>query len=185
MVEVPRFQYLMVDGAGDPNVVPAFPQAAEALFRVSYALKFMVKKERGPDYAVMPLEGLWHAQDMAAFCQGRRDQWQWTLMVLQPDFVTQELVSRAKAAVRMKAASPLLEDLRLAALYEGQSAQILHLGPYGEEAATIEHLHAFIRQKGYHFGGKHHEIYLSDPRRTPPEKLKTILRQPITLETMK
>jgi len=185
IVEVPRLQFLILDGAGDPNVVPEFPQAAETLFRVSYALKFMVKKEGGPDYGVMPLEGLWTAQDMAAFCQDRRDEWQWTLMIMQPDFITQELVARAKATVRKKGASPLLEALKLTGLCEGQAAQLLHVGPYADEAPTVARLHNFIREKSYHFGGKHHEIYLNDPRRTAPEKLKTIIRQPITLEAMK
>jgi hypothetical protein len=185
IVEAPRLQFLMLDGAGDPNVVPEFPQAAEALFRVSYTLKFIVKKEGGPDYAVMPLEGLWHAQDMETFCLDRRDLWLWTLMILQPDFITQELVAQAKAAARKKAPSPLRDDLRLATLYEGQAAQILHVGPYADEAPTVARLHRFIREQSYHFGGKHHEIYLNDPRRTPPEKLKTIIRQPITLEAMK
>ncbi|MEW6386566.1 MAG: GyrI-like domain-containing protein [Thermodesulfobacteriota bacterium] len=185
LVEVPRLQYLQVEGRGDPNTVPAFPQAAEALFRISYTLKFMVKKEGGPDYAVMPLEGLWSAEDLAAFSQDRRGEWQWTLMILQPEFITREAVARAVAQVRKNNGSPLLEALKLAPFSEGQSAQILHVGPYGGEAPTIERLHRFIRDKGYHFGGKHHEIYLNDPRRTAPARLKTIIRQPITLEAMK
>jgi hypothetical protein len=185
LVEVPRLHYLQVEGRGDPNTAPAFPQAAEALFRVSYTLKFMVKKEQGQDYAVMPLEGLWYAEDLSAFAQDRRDQWQWTLMILQPDFITPEAVARAVAEVRKKQGSPLLDALKLAPLSEGQAAQILHVGPYHEEAPTIARLHRFIRDKGYHFGGRHHEIYLNDPRRTAPEKLKTIIRQPVTLEAMK
>ena len=185
MIEVPRCQYLQVEGRGDPNTVPAFPQAAEALFRVSYTLKFLVKKEAGPDYAVMPLEGLWYAEDLAAFSLDRRDQWQWPLMILQPDFITREALARAVAEVRKKNGSPLLDALRLAPFSEGQAAQILHVGPYHDEAPTIARLHRFIRDKGYHFCGKHHEIYLNDPRRTAPERLKTIIRQPITLEAMK
>ena len=185
MVEVPRFQFLMVDGAGDPNTVPEFTQAAEALFKVSYTLKFMVKKEGGPDYGVMPLEGLWQARDLAACCQDRRDEWQWTLMILQPDFITSEMVDRGVAGVRQKGTYPQLEALKLTAFYEGQAAQLLHVGPYADEASTIDRLHSYIKEKSYHFGGKHHEIYLNDPRRTAPEKLKTIIRQPITLEAMK
>jgi hypothetical protein len=144
----------------------------------------MLKKEQGLDYVVPPLAGLWWML-MADFDLERRDDWRWTLMIPQPEQVTKELLDQAVAAALKKKALPRLEKLRLEIYAEGQAAQILHVGPYSEETATIERLHTFIKEKGYHFCGKHHEIYLSDPRRTAPEKLKTIVRQPVTLEAMK
>jgi hypothetical protein len=144
----------------------------------------MVKKAQGLDYAVMPLEGLWWADDPTVFISGDKDQWQWTLMILQPEFITPELVDAARAEVGKKKDFPLLNNLRFSAWCEGEAAQMLHVGPFSEEHLTITRLHTFIKEKGYHLCGKHHEIYLSDPRRTAPEKLKTILRQPITLEAM-
>jgi len=185
LVEVPPLHFLMAEGRGDPNTSPAFQQAAETLFRLSYTLKFMLKKSEGLDYAVMPLEGLWRADDMAAFADGRRDEWKWTLMILQPGFVTGEAVAQAREVAQNKKNAPPLYDTTYGRHTDGQSAQILHVGPYAAEAPTITRLHRFIREQGYHFGGKHHEIYLNDPRRTAPERLKTILRQPITLEAQR
>lgn len=186
IVEVPPLHFLMAEGQGDPNSAPAFQQAAETLFRLSFTLKFMVRKEHGVDYTVMPLEGLWCADDLVAFAEERREEWRWTLMILQPDFITKNMVVAAKeeAQKKKKKGSPLYETT-FGRHTDGQSAQILHVGPYSEEAATIARLHTFIKEKGYHFAGKHHEIYLSDPRRTAPGKLKTILRQPITLEAQR
>jgi hypothetical protein len=185
IVEVPPLHFLMAQGQGDPNTSPAFQQATETLFRLSYTLKFMLKKEQGPDWTVMPLEGLWCADDMAAFAEGRRDEWKWTLMILQPDFVTRETVAKALELTQSKKNAPPLYTTTFGRHTDGQSAQILHVGPYAEAPATIERLNRFIREKGYHLAGKHHEIYLNDPRRTAPEKLKTILRQPISLEVQK
>jgi hypothetical protein len=185
IVEVPPLHFLMAEGQGDPNTSMAFQQAAETLFWLSYTLKFMLKKEQGLDWTVMPLEGLWCSDDMAAFTEDRRDEWKWTLMILQPDFVTRETAARASELARNKKNAPPLYATTFGRHTDGQSAQILHAGPYAAEAPTIARLHRFIREKGYHFGGKHHEIYLNDPRRTAPEKLKTILRQPISLEVQK
>jgi hypothetical protein len=185
MVEVPPLRYLMAEGQGDPNSAPAFQQAAETLFRLSYTLKFMMKKEQGQDYTVMPLEGLWRADDLKAFAEEHRDEWKWTLMILQPDFISKDMVAAAREAVQAKKNAPPLYDTSFGRHTDGQSAQTLHVGPYAEEAATITRLHTFIKEKGYHFAGQHHEIYLSDPRRTAPEKLKTILRQPISLEVQR
>ena len=185
LVNAPRLHFLMLDGQGDPNNAPRFQEATETLFSVSYTLKFMVKKAQGLDYGVMPLEGLWWADDPNAFTSGDKDRWLWTLMIMQPEFITSELMDSAIAEVRKKKNLPLLDGLRFSAWCEGEAAQVLHVGPFSEEHATIARLHAFIKEKGYHLCGKHHEIYLSDPRRTAPEKLKTILRQPITLEAMK
>ena len=174
-------KYLMYNGFGDPNSNPDFQAGVEALFTASYTLKFMLKKEMELDYVVPPLEGLWWML-LADFDLERRDDWRWTLMIPQPEQVSRKVLDLAVAAAQKKKPLPALEKLRLEIYDEGQAAQILHVGPYSEEAATIERLHAFIQAKGYHLCGKHHEIYLSDTRRTAPEKLKTILRQPISLE---
>jgi len=185
IVEVPPLRFLMAQGNGDPNSAPAFQQAADTLFRLSYTLKSMVEKEQGKDYTVMPLEGLWGAEDLAACALGPRDEWKWTLMILQPDFITKDMVAAARGAAQREENAAPLYDTTFMRHTDGQSAQILHVGPYAEEAATIARLHTFIKEKGYHFAGKLHEIYLSDPRRTPPEKLETILRQPISLEVQR
>lgn len=179
-VEVPELRYLMVDGEGDPNTSTSYAQAVEALFSVAYTAKFMVKK--GPqalDYAVMPLEGLWWADDMAAFAANDRAQWKWSMMIVQPDFVAQEVVHAAIEQVRKKKQLPGLDGLRLERFAEGLCAQVLHIGPFTEEGPTIERLHAFIGSAS-RLRGKHHEIYLSDVRRADPSKWKTIIRQPMT-----
>jgi hypothetical protein len=178
-VDVPAFDYLMIDGEGDPNTAPAYAQAVEALFSVSYTAKFALKK--GPlalDIAVMPLQGLWWADDMAAFTAGDKSRWKWTMMILQPDVMPHAVIEQAIAAVRKKKPSPALERLRLERLAEGRCAQILHVGPFSEEGPTIERLHAWVDAHGQRTG-KHHEIYLSDVRRADPAKWKTILRQPM------
>jgi hypothetical protein len=185
IVEVPPLPFLMAQGQGDPNTSSAFQQATETLFRLPYTLKFMLKKEQGPDYVVMPLECLWWADDLTAFTEDRRDEWQWTAMILQPDFITREAMARAIDLAKTKKSDTPLYATTFGRHTDGQSAQILHLGPYPEAPVTIARLLGFIREKGYHLAGKHHEIYLSDPRRTAPGKLKTIIRQPITLEAQR
>ncbi len=178
-VDVPAMNYLMIDGEGDPNTSVAFAAAVEALFMVSYAAKFIVKK--GPDaidYAVMPLEALWWADDMSAFAAGDKSNWKWTAMVMQPPFVSPEVIDRAIAEVKQKKNPPALSRLRFASFAEGRCAQMLHIGPFSEEGPTIAKVHAFIDARGKRTG-KHHEIYLSDLRRAAPEKWKTIVRQPM------
>jgi hypothetical protein len=180
VVDVPELSFLMVDGTGNPNTAPAYAQAIEALYSVSYTLKFMLK--RGPaalDYAVMPLEGLWWAEDMAAFTMLDKDAWHWTMMIAQPEAITDELFQQAAAQATRKKAAAALSRLRLERFCEGRAVQILHIGPYAAEGPTLERLHLFIAEQGYMRRGKHHEIYLSDPRRAAPEKMKTIVRQPI------
>ena len=180
IVDVPEMDYLMVDGHGDPNTSPEFQDAIEALYGVSYTMKFAAKKAGAEDdHVVMPLEGLWWADDMATFSPENKDAWKWTLMIAQPEHVTKAGVDDAIAAVRRKKELAALDGLRLESLHEGTSAQIMHVGPYSEEGPAIGKLHAFIRENGSEPSGKHHEIYLSDPRRTAPEKLKTVLRQPM------
>lgn len=181
IVDVPPLNYLMVDGTGDPNTSPAYAAALEALYGVAYTLKFTIKRAAKPiDYVVMPLEGLWWADDMQAFTSGDRAKWHWTAMILQPDFISLAQVHAAIAACRQKKPSVALDRLRFERVSEGRAAQLMHLGPYATEANNIQRLHAFIATEGGSLGGKHHEIYLSDPRRVAPEKLKTIIRQPFT-----
>jgi hypothetical protein len=180
VVDVPALQFLMIDGSGDPNTSPEFRDAVEALYGVSYALKFMVKKRGGPDYGVMPLEGLWWADDMRDFVRRYEDKsgWRWTLMIAQPDAVTAELFDEARRSVVERKGLAAAARLRLTTFREGPAAQLLHLGPYATEGPTIERLHRAIAERGARLTGKHHEIYLSDPRRSAPEKLRTIVRQP-------
>ncbi len=181
LVTAPPLKYLMFNGYGDPDTNPDFQAGVEALYTASYTLKFMLKKGQGLDYVLPPLEGLWWML-LADFDLEHRDDWRWTLMLAQPEKVTRELLDQAVVAAKKKKQLPALEKLRLDVYDEGRAAQMLHVGPYSEETATIDRLHAFIKEQGFHLCGKHHEIYLSDPRRTAPEKLKTILRQPVSLE---
>lgn len=178
-VQMPSLRFLMIDGQGDPNTTPRYAQAVEALFSVSYKTKFMLKKgEQGIDYAVMPLEGLWWAEDLSAFAGNDRSQWQWTMMIMQPDFVDAALIETAIAELKRARGLPALEALRLERFDEGTCAQILHVGPFSEEGPTIQRVHEFIEARGA-LAGKHHEIYLSDIRRGDPSRWKTIIRQPM------
>ena len=184
MVDVPEMAFLMVDGAGDPNTSPDYREVIEALYGVAYTLKFLLKKEQGLDYTVMPLEGLWWTPDMREFRAEGKGQWLWTMMIMQPDEVTPALFERAREQVRRKKPSPALERMRLERFHEGLAAQVMHVGPYAAEGPTIARVHAFLRERGYAFDGrlqKHHEIYLSDPRRAAPEKMRTVVRQPASL----
>jgi hypothetical protein len=169
----------MVDGTGNPNDNAWFQEATGALYAVSYTLKFSLK--RGPqavDYTVMPLEGLWWAEDMEVFVMDQRDDWLWTLMILQPEEVTEAMFEEACKGVMDKKGIGAVEHLRLETCHEGPSAQVMHIGPYTDEGPTIAALHEFIEEQGRRPRGKHHEIYLGDPRRTAPERLRTIIRQP-------
>ncbi|MFC1629075.1 GyrI-like domain-containing protein [Gemmatimonadota bacterium] len=179
VVDVPTMQFLMVDGEGDPNTAESYTEAIGVLYAVAYTLKFMIKL--GPqavNFAVMPLEGLWWVDDMSLFSEEDKSAWQWTAMIMQPEFVTGDLFEEARQQVEEKKGIPGLDRLRLAEHDEGRAAQIMHIGPYADEAPTIRGLHAFIGEQGGSLKGKHHEIYLSDPRRSAPEKLKTVIRQP-------
>ncbi|MFK7956294.1 MAG: GyrI-like domain-containing protein [Lysobacterales bacterium] len=178
-VDVPTFRYLMIDGQGDPNTTPEYAQAVEALFSVSYTTKFAVKKGgQEIDYAVMPLEGLWWSNDMSSFTTNDRSQWQWTMMMMQPDFVEEITIRSSIDQVRRKKALPAIDALRLEEFTEGLCAQTLHVGPFTEEGPTIARVHEFIQERS-ELTGKHHEIYLSDIRRAAPSNWKTIIRQPM------
>lgn len=182
LLDVPDHGYLMIDGAGDPNTDPAFAAAIEALYPLAYTVKF-ASKAAGRDYVVPPLEGLWWADDMAAFT-GTRDKsrWQWTLMLLVPDWVGDGEVAAAVDRVRAKGAPARLDDVRYEHLAEGRCVQTLHVGSFDDEAAVLAHLHdVVIPERGLAMTGRHHEIYLSDFRRVAPERQRTILRQPVTV----
>jgi hypothetical protein len=178
IIDVPSMNFLMVDGQGDPNTSKSFEEAVGALFSLSYTLKFVIKKsEKAVDYGVMPLEGLFWADDMSVFSMGRKDEWKWTLMIMQPEFITRDLVDQAAEQIKKKKNADL-SRIRFEAFSEGKSAQIMHIGPFSEEGPTIEKVHTFIKDQGYVLSGRHHEIYLSDIRRAAPEKWKTLVRQP-------
>jgi hypothetical protein len=179
VVDVPTLKYLMIDGKGDPNTSQEYAHAIEALFSVSYTAKFALKKSaEAIDYAVMPLEGLWWADDMSVFVAGDKTNWKWTMMILQPAFVADKVIEAAIVSAGKKKDLPSLSKLRLEEFSEGSCAQIMHVGPFSTEGPTIAKLHEFISARTG-LTGKHHEIYLSDIRRARPEKWKTILRQPM------
>jgi hypothetical protein len=179
-VKVPKLNFLMVDGSGDPNTSLAFKEAIEALYSFSYTIKFALKKGKPQvDYGVPPLEGLWWTDDMADFSIENKGLWKWTMMIMQPKYVTRGLVNRIIKEVRQKKELPALGSIRFESFAEGRSAQILHIGPFSTEGPTIQKLHSFIAESGSTLRDKHHEIYLSDFRRVAPEKWKTILRQPM------
>lgn len=180
LVDVPTMHFLMLDGHGDPNHSQAYQEVVEALFSVSYTLKFLIKKAAGIDYAVFPLEGLWWVDDMSEFSVDRKDEWDWTMMIAQPDMVTAAWVEQARRDAMKKNASKYIEQVRFEPYAEGLCVQVMHTGPYADEGPTIARLHAFLFEQGGMLAGKHHEIYLSDVRRTAPEKLKTVIRQPMT-----
>lgn len=181
LVDVPEFNFIMIDGEGDPGVAQAYLDAVGALYGVAYTVKFALKaKGATPDFSVMPLEALWWADDMDDFINGRRDRWKWTAMIAMPDFVTAADVDEAKTQATKKKDNQSIADVRLEPFNEGPAAQIMYIGPYSGEGPTIAALHKLIDDNGKRLSGLHHEIYLSDPRRTAPEKLKTVIRQPFT-----
>lgn len=179
LVDVPEFHYIAVDGQGDPTTSPAYADAVEALYGVAYTLKF-ASKALDQDFVVGPMEGLWRADDPAAFLARRKDEWEWTMMISRPDWITADMVRNAVESAAEKRRTAALADLRMLTLIEGSCAQILHIGSYDDETPTLERLHQrVLPDNGLTFNGDHHEIYLSDARRTAPAKLRTILRQPV------
>jgi hypothetical protein len=183
IIRVPEIGFVMIDGHGDPNTSAEYADAIQALYSLSYTLKFALRKELGLLYRVAPLEGLWWADNIAEFSQERKGDWSWTMMIAQPEDVTPERFEGARGDAGRKKDLPALPKTRLERFEEGPAAQILYIGPYSDEGPTIARLHAFIREHAYSFEGsrqKHHEIYLSDPRRSAPERWRTIIRQPFT-----
>lgn len=181
IIDIPTRQYLMIDGHGDPNTSAEFAEAIEALYPVAYKLKFASKQDLGRDYVVPPLEGLWWAANMETFTSARdKSQWDWTLMLMVPEWIGTSAVADAVEKVRAKKTPARLHDVRLESLSEGLCVQTLHVGSFDEETAVLERLHTeFIPAQGMSMTGKHHEIYFSDFRKVPPEKQRTILRQPV------
>jgi hypothetical protein len=183
IVDVPPLNFLMIDGTGNPNTSQDYRDALEALYGLSYTLKFGVKLgkygQKKYDYPVMALEGLWWMDDMRDFSIARKDEWKWTMMIMQPDVLTPDQVELARTDLIKKKNPVSAAKIRFESYYEGLSAQIMYFGPYADEGSTIQRLHDFILESGHQLRGKHHEIYMSDPRRTAPEKLKTVIRQPM------
>jgi hypothetical protein len=184
VVDVPPFQFAMIDGriepGASPGTSPAFQQAVEALYGISYTLKFTSKLRKVDplDYTVMALEALWWVEG-GEFDITHPDNWSWTAMIMQPDHIHAEMFKAALGQLRKRKPSPAVDMLRLETFHEGPSLQVMHVGPYSEEPATIDRIKSFARENGYQLRGKHHEIYLGDPRRVAPAKLKTVLRQPV------
>ena len=180
LVEVPEMNFLMINGKGDPNTSIEYQNAVEALFAVSYAVKFLIKKsDLQIDYGVMPLEGLWWIDDMKEFYINNKDNWKWTAMIMQPKIVTKEHIETAIEQVKKKKNLEALPKIEFKTFQEGKSAQTLYIGPFKDEGPTIEKIHNFILKNGFSLSGKHHEIYLSDIRKSKPENWKTIIRQPL------
>lgn len=180
LVDVPAMRFLMIDGEGDPNTTPQYSTAVETLYPLAYALKSASKVELGRDYVVPPLEGLWWADDMSTFLTREKGQWKWTMMLMVPDWIGPKMIDAAIEKVKRKGKAGALDKLRVELLEEGRAAQVLHVGPYDDEGPVLERLHEmFIPEAGLAMTGKHHEIYLSDPRKMKADKLKTILRQPV------
>ena len=178
IVDVPPAKFLTITGRGEPGG-EAYQAALNALYSVAYTVKFKAKAA-GRDFVVMTLEGLWWWDDPeASIGEVPKEEWNWKSMIRQPDFTTQEMVEEAKADAKEKKGLKEIERIVLEEYHEGLSAQIMHIGPYSEEGETIEKLHKFIEENGYKMRGYHHEIYMSDPRRTAPERWRTIIRQPI------
>ena len=177
-LDVPQMSFLMLDGLGDPNTSLKYQQVVDALYSISYGIKFALKS-LGFDHIVPPLEGLWWVEDMKEFTFANKSDWEWTMMIMQPEWVTSEWVEKVRDMTIKKKDNPFLSNIKFDIYDEGLCVQILYTGAYKDEAPTIAEMHKFITTNGYQTNGKHHEIYLGDPRKTSPEKLQTILRQPI------
>ena len=181
IIRMPTLTYLMIDGHGDPNTAPEFTSAIEALYPIAYTIKFASKQNLRRDYAVMPLEGLWRADDHASFTTARdKSRWYWTLMIMQPDWIDRTHFTDAVSAASAKNTAGRFNEVRLETLSEGQCVQTVHVGPFDDEAGVLAEMHdVFIPQQGLRPVGKHHEIYFSDPRKGDPARRRTILRQPV------
>jgi hypothetical protein len=179
VVDVPAMNFLLVNGEGAPGSLQ-YVEAVEALFSVAYTIKFMVKKTKGVDFGVMPLEGLWWMEDMNKFSVDRKEEWKWTALIMQPKYVAAEDFKVAVEQVGRKKNPSALFKVRFESFKEGTVAQIMYIGPFSDEGPTIKKIHEYIQKSGHTLRGKHHEIYLNDPSKTAPHKLKTILRQPFS-----
>lgn len=185
IIKIPKMNFIMIDGIGTPGTSEAYLDSLAALYPIAYKTKFLAKAN-GQDYVVPPLEGLWWADDMADFIADNKHKWRWTMMIMQPDWVTKDMIEQSREMASQKDAPKLLNDVRFESYDEGLVAQYLHIGSYADEEPILKHMHnQYIPEQGYKMPAldakitKHHEIYLSDPRRVAPEKLRTVLRQPI------
>jgi hypothetical protein len=181
VVDVPKMNFITIDGTGDPNSSQEYMDAIQTLYPVAYTIKFASKLQHDQDFKVMPLEGLWWTENMADFSTEDKGNWLWKAMIMQPDVVTKQLFDDAVQQVKAKKTPPSIDKVRFESYEEGRSAQVMHIGPYSAEGPTIQALHQFIKDQGGSLEATnkhHHEIYLGDPRRTAPEKLKTLIRQP-------
>jgi hypothetical protein len=180
-VDVPAMQFLMVDGHGDPNTAPEYAEAVEALYTASYGVRALAKKELDRVHTVGPLEGLWSAEDLETFRTRDKSAWDWTMMIVQPEWITGGLVQDALTTTHRKKGLAALDRVRFETFTEGRCVQVLHVGSYDDEGPTIARLHdEYLPAHGLELRGRHHEIYLSDPRKVEPARLRTILRQPVT-----
>lgn len=180
ILEIPRMNFLMIDGTGNPNTSREYADSVSALYSIAYSQKFKINKSKGIDYNLLPLEGLWWMDDMELFSTDKKDEWKWTMMIQQPDLITGDEINSTILELEKKKPNPVYSRIRFEPFAEGLSAQIMHIGPYSAEKPTIDLLHRSITDQGYTLRAKHHEIYLGDPRKTAPEKLKTIIRQPVS-----
>lgn len=179
IVEVPAQQFIAVDGHGDPNTSAEYSRAIEALYAVAYTIKF-ASKRNGRDLVVGPLEGLWWADDPEVFTTRAKGSWQWRMLISQPDWISEDSIDEAKHVAHEKKRLPAIAGVRHATLHEGTSAQVLHIGSYDDEGPVLSRLHdEWLGANNLQMSGLHHEIYLSDARKTDPAKLKTVLRQPV------
>jgi hypothetical protein len=185
LVEVPPLQYLAIDGHGDPNTSPAYAEAVTSLYPLAYQLKSLSRTELGHDYVVMPLEALWWSEDLTSFTSARdASRWDWTLLIMVPHWITGGHLDAARQATARKGRAPARDRVRIERYEEGLSVQTLHIGSYDDEGPVLAAMHDdVIPSRGLRMTGKHHEIYLSDPRRTPAHRLRTILRQPVEAQT--
>ncbi|MDJ1133033.1 GyrI-like domain-containing protein [Streptomyces iconiensis] len=180
VVDVPEQRFIAIDGSGDPNASPAYPRAVEALYTVAHTLKFAAKGTAGGDFVVPPLEGLWWSDRPDAFTARAKDTWNWTMLLTMPSWVTKDMIEEAERNALAKKKLPAISQLRHLTLHEGPSAQVLHIGSYDDETPVMNELHrTYLGANGLRPTGMHHEVYLSDPRKTAPERLKTVLRQPV------
>ena len=182
LIDVPKMNFIMIDGKGAPEI-PQFAGSIQALYPIAYTIKFDKKKTEETDFTVMGMEGLFWAKDMKVFMPetADRNEWQWTLMIVQPDFVTKADFIKAKGAAKKKKDNPYIDNVRFESFSEGKAVQIMHIGPYSAEGPNIQRIHNKIKEIGGKLSGKHHEIYLSDPRRVAPQKMKTVIRQPYSM----
>ena len=180
LVDVPAQQFIAVDGRGDPNTSADYARAVEALYSVAYTLKFTSRRVLGRDFVVGPLEGLWWSDDPEEFVTRVKDAWHWRMLISQPDWIDEDLIDDARRAALAKKGLPVIADVRRETLHEGTSAQVLHVGPYDDEGPVLARLHhEYLAANDLRMSGHHHEIYLGDPRRAAPARLRTVLRQPV------